>query len=75
MAMTPRHEEVEERFRALLQSSDLPPPDDVGYEPDSVVFYWHDPKLAVCVDFDDPSDGVEPASAGGQPPGRTSPDS
>jgi hypothetical protein len=60
MATRPTHEEVEARFRALLESADLPAPDDVGYEPDSVVFYWHEPKLAVCVDFDDASDDVQP---------------
>ena len=53
-AATPRHEDVEARFRELLESADLPPPDDVGYEPEAVVFYWHEQKLAVFVDFDDP---------------------
>ena len=47
------HEEVEQRFRGLLESADLPPPDDVGYEPDGVVFIWHEKKLVVFVDFDD----------------------
>ena len=37
----------------MLEDADMPPPDDVGYEPESVVFYWHGPKLAVVVDFDD----------------------
>jgi hypothetical protein len=53
MTVTPRHEEVEAGFRALLESSDVREPDSVGYEPDAVVFYWHEPKLAVFVDFDD----------------------
>jgi hypothetical protein len=53
MSCTPRHQEAEARFRELLQSAELPGPDEVGYEPDSVVFYWHDPKLAVFVDFED----------------------
>jgi hypothetical protein len=49
---TPRHETVEADLRALLDSNDLPPPDEVGYEPAAVVFYWNEPKLAVVVDFD-----------------------
>jgi hypothetical protein len=53
VSVTTTHREVEARFRALLADADLPAPDDVGYEPESVVFYWHEPKLAVVVDFDD----------------------
>jgi len=49
----PRHRDVEARFRALLSSAGLPAPDDVGYEPGAVVFFWVEPKLAVIVDFDD----------------------
>jgi hypothetical protein len=52
---TPRHQEVETHFRNLLADADLPPPDDVGYELESVVFYWNQPKLAVVVDFDEAS--------------------
>ena len=51
--MTSRHREVETRFRALLEDNGLPAPDNVGYEPESVVFYWHGPKVAVAVDFED----------------------
>jgi hypothetical protein len=52
MPITDRHREVESRFRKLLIDADLPEPDDVEYDPDSVVFFWHGPKVAVCVDFD-----------------------
>jgi hypothetical protein len=55
MTTTPRHQEVETHFRNLLADADLPPPDDVGYELESVVFYWNEPKLAVVVDFDEAS--------------------
>ena len=58
MSYTPRHKEAEARFRELLESADLPGPDEVEYEPDSVVFYWHEPKVAVFVDFDDPAGGA-----------------
>ena len=53
VAATARHQEVESHFRELLSDASLPAPDDVGYEPESVVFYWHEPKLAVVVDFDE----------------------
>jgi len=54
MRATERHREAEERFRELLGEAELPAPDEVGYEPESVVFYWHEPKLAVFVDFETP---------------------
>ena len=40
----------------MLAEAELPAPDDVGYEPESVVFYWYEPKLAVYVDFDGDGD-------------------
>lgn len=53
MEATDRHLEIETRFRELVEEAELAAPDAVGYEPESVVFYWHEPKLAVFVDFDD----------------------
>ena len=53
MTSKPTHEEVETHFRSLLAEAELPPPDEVGYEPESVLFYWHEPKLVVAVDFDE----------------------
>lgn len=54
MPITAKHQEVEARFRELVAEAALPAPDAVEYEPDSVLFIWHDPKLAVLVDFDEP---------------------
>jgi hypothetical protein len=53
VAATTRHREIETHFRALIADAELPAPDDVSYEPESVVFYWHEQKLAVVVDFED----------------------
>jgi hypothetical protein len=53
MAITPIHREAEERFRELLESGGIAPPDEVEYEAASVVFLWHEPKVAVFVDLDD----------------------
>jgi hypothetical protein len=57
MPITGKHREVEARFRQLLADASLPEPDAVEYEPASVVFFWHAPKAAVVVDFDDAADG------------------
>ena len=54
MPITPQHQEIEVRFRELVEKADLPAPDAVEYEPDSVMFLWHGPKVAVAVDFDRP---------------------
>jgi hypothetical protein len=51
MPITPEHRSAETRFRALLASADVPEPDAVEYEPGSVLFLWHEPKLAVFVDL------------------------
>lgn len=60
MQITAKHREVEAGFRLLLAEHEIAPPDRVGYEPASVVFFFEEPKLAVVVDFDGPSDGFAP---------------
>ena len=55
MQPRPTHEAAEADFRRMVESFDLTPPDDVDYTPDSVIFLWHEPKLAVVVELDDPS--------------------
>jgi hypothetical protein len=50
---------AEAQFRQLLDGAGLAPPDDVAYDPASLIFRWHAPKLAVVVDLDDQEpDGV-----------------
>ena len=44
-------------MRELLADGGLAQPDDVTYEPNSVVLRWAGPKLAVVVDLD-PVPGV-----------------
>lgn len=56
MPTHPTHEEVEQRLRDLIADAGLPDPDDVAYEPRSVVFLWKEQQLAVAVDLDDPLD-------------------
>jgi hypothetical protein len=60
MPITAKHREVEARFRRLVADAELPEPDSVDYEPRSVVFVWHGPKVSVAVDFDEPEHGRSP---------------
>ena len=70
MRITRRHRNAEARFRQLLETAGVPPPDEVDYDPVSVVFLWHDRRLAVFVDLDDPtraSPDRRPTSIPGSP--------
>jgi hypothetical protein len=53
MPATPRHKEVEAQFRQLIDDAALEPPDEVEYAPESVVFLWNEPQVAVVVDLDE----------------------
>jgi hypothetical protein len=55
MQPSPIHEAAEAHFRRMVESFDLTPPDDVDYTDDSVIFLWHEPKLAVVVELGDPA--------------------
>ena len=67
MQPSPREQEAESRFRRLVTSADLDQPDRVEYRGDSLVFFWHGPKVAVVLDLDDPppeaADAVVPRAA------------
>jgi hypothetical protein len=52
MQPSPQHQVAENRFRTLIASAGLDPPDGVDYEPDSLVFRWEGPKVAVVVDLE-----------------------
>jgi hypothetical protein len=52
MATTDEHAAAERAFRELLPEAGLPQPDEVEYREESVVFLWHETKLAVIVDLD-----------------------
>jgi hypothetical protein len=74
MQPTPRHAQVETRFRALLDDAGLAPPDRVEHGPTSIVFCWDGPRVAVIVDFDrddqEPLDPYDVALIGGLPSDR-----
>jgi hypothetical protein len=52
MAITSEHEAAERTMRELLPDAGLPQPDEVDYRESSVVFLWHETKLAVVIDLD-----------------------
>ena len=54
MNPTPRHIVAEARFRELLADAELPSPDRVEHDRDTVAFFWEGPRVAVCVDLDGP---------------------
>lgn len=53
---------VERRFKALMEDSGLPQPDEVEYGTDCVRFLWPDRKLVVIVDLE--SSGEVDANGG-----------
>jgi hypothetical protein len=68
--MSGRHAAAERDMRELLADAGLPEPDEVSYDEASVVFLWHDRKLAVVVDLDldaaggDDAEGAEAGMEG-----------
>jgi hypothetical protein len=54
----PTPADVADRFLRLLSDEGLPPPDEVEYGADELVFLYRDRKLAVVVEL---SDEAEPA--------------
>jgi hypothetical protein len=56
MPPSTRHHEAEVAFRRLIDDGQFAEPDEVQYEEASVVFLWHEPRLAVVVDLQDPAE-------------------
>ena len=66
----PTPAEAEAYFRDMLSEGDIAQPDDVEYDPaaNELIFFWHEPKLAVVLELDS-NEPVEVFSrAGTQPP-------
>jgi hypothetical protein len=53
MDPSPRHLMAERRFRELLEGQGLAVPDRVEYDPEELVFFWEEQKLAVVVELGD----------------------
>ena len=67
MAITGEHAAAERAFRELLPEAGLPQPDEVEYREESVVFLWHETKLAVIVDLDGTGAEGGRAASGSEP--------
>jgi hypothetical protein len=61
MPPTSQHRAAERAFRELLADAELPPPDEVEYDDGSVVFLWHETKVAVVIDLADAPPQQAPA--------------
>ena len=48
-----RHRDAETRMRFIIEDAGLPQPDDVEYDDDLVVLFWHEHKLVVEIDLSD----------------------
>jgi hypothetical protein len=60
MPLSPRHQEVEDRFRDLLSEAGLPEPDEAAQLRRSVVFLWYDTKAFVLVDLEELPEDADP---------------
>jgi hypothetical protein len=49
--MPPSHEEAERRFRELLETGGIAPPDEVIHQPDEILFLWSGTKTAVVLEL------------------------
>jgi hypothetical protein len=51
----PSRDEIEDAMRVLLRDHDLPEPDEIApHEDGGIVCLWHDRKVAIIVDPDEP---------------------
>jgi hypothetical protein len=66
----PTPEEAESYFRQMLADGEFEQPDDVEYDPaaNELIFFWHEPKLAVVPELDSDSPLDVFPMAGVQPP-------
>ena len=54
---------AEHGAREMLRRSDLPQPDSVEYGHTCIRLLWHEPKLVMVVQIDEPPEGFEYAEA------------
>jgi hypothetical protein len=46
--------DTEDRFRRMLEDNDLPQPDEVERRDGELVFLYHEKKVAIVVELEDP---------------------
>jgi hypothetical protein len=55
-----RHDHAEAHFRALLEASGLPQPDEVAHLRRCLIFLWEASKSVVLLDLDELAPGDDP---------------
>ena len=55
-----RHDHAEPHFRALLDASGLPQPDEVAHLRRCLIFLWESSKSVVLIDLDELAPGDDP---------------
>jgi hypothetical protein len=55
-----RHDHAEAHFRALLEESGLPQPDEVAHLRRCLIFLWEQSKSVVLIDLDELVPGDDP---------------
>jgi len=68
--LNPTPDQAEEYFRQMLADGEIEQPDEVEYDPaaNELVFFWHEPKLAVVLELDSDAPLDVFPTAGVQPP-------
>ncbi len=66
----PTPDQAEEYFRQMLADGEIEQPDEVEYDPaaNELIFFWHEPKLAVVLELDSNGPVEVFPCAGAQPP-------
>ncbi len=59
MATLAQKIEAEKKMRDLIAEDGLQEPDEVEYGHTCIRLLWHEPKLAVVIDIDEPPEGWE----------------
>lgn len=52
--LDPTPSEAEDYFRRVLADGDMAQPDEVEYDPaaNELIFFWHEPKVAIVIELD-----------------------
>jgi hypothetical protein len=51
--------DTEIRVREMLEDNGVPAPDEIEYGHTCIRCFWHEPKLVLVIDIDDPPPGFE----------------
>jgi hypothetical protein len=62
---TPISDDAKQLLRRLLDDNDLPQPDEILPHEDGILCLWHEPKVAVVIEFEEGR--KEPRDATRQP--------